>query len=247
MGKVPRRFMRVRRFQAGLLAIAATLAAGAATTAQDWPVYRDGRGRFEFRYPPEFGKPETGTDDGFRDRLAAVRFSALTGLGGEAALIRGRVVVDVQAVGGLYDDITLQVFPEAMRARIEQLVPPLTIDNFCASLGVEDHLPAQLPFDARTAALVRSADRTRNQDPRVLTCDRAEGVVTFHKEATFVAGAVKTRQQIYGAVRFLSAPYSSFQFVRAGPTAPPAAELAAITRLVRSLTVKSADSQSGMW
>jgi hypothetical protein len=229
-----------------LVLLAVIVLSGPVRTAQDWPTYRDARGRFEFRYPPDFGNPEQGSDDGFRDRVAAVRFPITTTLGNQATLTKGRVLVDVQAAGGLYDDITLQVFPEAMRVKVEQLVPPLTLDNFCASLGQQDHLPAQLPFDTTVADMVRSIDRTRNGDPKVIRCDRVDDVVTFHKEATFVAGVVKARQQIYGAVRFLPAPYSSFQFVRAGLVPPSASEIENISRLVRSFTVRSSMTPSNI-
>jgi hypothetical protein len=239
MGTVSIRFLMagVRSALLGVAAWAMLVPAGLAAT-QDWPTYRDGRGRFEFRYPPDYGTPGPGTDDGFRDRVAAVRFTSLAGLGGEAALTTGRVLVDIQAVGGLYDDISLQVFPDALRARIESLVPPLTIENFCASLGQQDHLPANIPFEPKLADLIRSVDRTRNGDPKVVQCVRADAVITFHKEATFVAGVVKARQQLYGAVRFLPAPYSSFQFVRGMLDAPSPAALDAMTRMVQSFTVR---------
>ena len=214
------------------------LAPAGVGATQDWLVYRDARGRFEFRYPPEYGTPGPGTGDGFRDRVAAVRFSSLTGLGGEAALTKGRVLVDIQAVGGLHDDISLEVFPDALRARIEPLVPPLTLDNLCANLGQQDHLPASLPFEPKLADMIRSVDRTRNEDPKVVQCERAGSVITFHKEATFVAGVVKARQQLYGAVRFLPAPYSSFQFVRGALVVPSPAALDAMTKMVQSFTVR---------
>jgi len=67
---------------------------------------------------------------------------------------------------------------------------------------------------------------------------RADTVITFHKEATFVAGVVNARQQLYGAIRFLPAPYSSFQFVRGALIAPSPASLDAMTRMVQSFTVR---------
>jgi hypothetical protein len=206
--------------------------------AQDWPTYRDARGRFEFRYPPEYGKPERGSNDGFRDRVAAVRFSALTGLGGEAALTKGRVLVDIQAAGGLYDEISLGLFPDPLRQRIEALLPPLALGNFCAIIGQQDHLPASPGLDPKIEDLVRSADRVRNVDPKVVQCRRSGSVVTFHKEATFISGAVTARQQLYGAVRFLDAPYSSFQFVRGALEPPASGAIDAIARMLESFAVK---------
>jgi hypothetical protein len=222
-----------------MVALATTALASVKMSAvQEWPTYRDARGRFEFRYPPEYGTPGRGTDDGFRDRVAAVRFSALTGLGGEAAVTKGRVVIDLQAAGGLYDEITLQVFPEPVRQRIEAVVPPLTLQNFCAILGRQDHIQADSGLDPKILELVRSADRSRNADPKVVQCTQSGSVVTFHKEATFISGAVKTRQHLYGAVRFLTPPYSSFQFVLGSVLPPPGGALEAITKMVGSFAAK---------
>jgi hypothetical protein len=218
----------------GLLA----LATAGMTDSQDWPTYRDARGRFEFRYPPGYGSPQQGTNDGFGDRVAAVRFSAVTGLGGEAAVTKGRVVLDLQAAGGLYDEISLQVFPDALRRPIEAVLPPITIENICAILGQQDHLPAGAGLDPKVAEAARSVDHVRNIDPKIVQCRRSGSVVTFHKAATFIAGAAKARQHLYGAVRFLAPPYSSFQFVRGALEPPAGGALDAITRMVESFTVK---------
>jgi len=40
--------------------------------------YQDPQKRFAFSYPSEFGASSAGTDDGFGDRVAAVRFSAFS-------------------------------------------------------------------------------------------------------------------------------------------------------------------------
>jgi hypothetical protein len=219
-------------------AIVLTTVAPATRAAQEWPLYRDSRGRFEFRYPREYGTTAPGTDDGFRDRVAAVRFSALQGLGGEAVVTKGRVVIDIQAAGGLYDEISLQVFPDPIRQRLEQILPPLSLENFCEIIAQPDHLPRDAPLDPKIADMARSVDRTRNVDPKVVQCVRSGSVVTFHKQATFSAGAATARQHLYGAVRFLSPPYSSFQFVRGSLTPPAAAVLEEMTRVVQSFTVR---------
>ena len=81
--------------------------------AENQREYVDPGRRFRFSYPAEFGAPSRGTNDGFEDRLAAIRFATFpSGIGGEAALTRGLPVVDFQAAGGLYDPITLEIFPE---------------------------------------------------------------------------------------------------------------------------------------
>src|SRR5438067_467680 len=80
--------------------------------------YQDPQGRFQFTYPAAFGTPAPGTDNGFRNRTAVIRFSEFSAgahagriiLGGDAVLTSGAPQFDLQAVGGLYDAITLQIF-----------------------------------------------------------------------------------------------------------------------------------------
>src|SRR5690349_18852341 len=89
-----------------------TLALLALVAIQSTSVYHDPAGRFTFSYPSSFGTTSVGTDDGFEDRVAAVRFSSFPArFGGEAALTRGFPLVDIQAAGGLYDQLTLDVLP----------------------------------------------------------------------------------------------------------------------------------------
>jgi hypothetical protein len=59
-------------------------------------------------------------------------------------------------------------------------------------------------------------------------------VVIFHKETTFQAGTMAARQHLYGAVRFLDAPYSSFQIVRGLNSPPSDADLTVLEQVVRS-------------
>lgn len=202
---------------------------------QSWATYRDAQGRFSFEYPSAFGEPGPGTDDGFGGRAAAVRFSDLGGLGGEAVLTTGPVLVDVQALGGLYDALALQIFPDAMREQVVAARPPVTRESFCELLAVEDHLRSATDLDAAIRDAVREIDRMRNVDPRVVACRTDADTVVFHKEATYTTGAVSARQHVYGAVRFLEGPYSAFQIVRAGPAPPTNAGLETLERLVRSL------------
>ena len=200
--------------------------------------YRDPQGRFTFEYPVSFGTPGRGTDDGFRERVAAVRFSDLMGLGGEAVLTTGPIVVDVQALGGLYDPIALQVFPDAIQAQVVAVRPPVTRASFCQALGAADHLGAATGLPERVREAARSVDRMRNIDPRIVRCQMAGDTVTFHKEATFVSGAVSARQHIFGALRFLDGPFSAFHIVRAAPAAPTDEELDVLTRIVGSFNAR---------
>ena len=224
-----------------LFTLGATMASGAVTAriAQDAAVrtYTDPQGRFRFEYPASFGAPQRGTKDGFGDRLAAVRFSGLSGLGGEAALTRGPLVLDMQALGGLYDPIALEVFPEPLHSRIATLRMRLGIDTVCAALGAPDHLAGAISMSADVLAQVVAVDRMRNVSPRVVRCEVTGDRVVFHKEATFEAGAVSARQHIFGAVRFLmGGEATAFAIVRVLPSAPSAADLAQLGALVASFS-----------
>ena len=213
--------------------------AGGAAQDPGLATYRDPQGRFTFEYPVSFGTPGRGTDDGFGDRVAAVRFSNLMGLGGEAALTTGPIVVDLQALGGLYDPIALQVFPDAIKAQVVAARPAVTRANFCQVLGAADHLGAAAGLTERVREAARNVDRMRNIDPRVVRCQMAGDTVTFHKEATFTSGGVSARQHIFGALRFLDGPFSAFHIVRVALAAPTDEEVDVLARIVRSFNPRS--------
>lgn len=207
---------------------------GAAPQNPGVATYRDPQGRFTFEYPVSFGTPGRGTDDGFGDRVAAVRFSNLMGLGGEAVLTTGPIAVDVQALGGLYDPIALQVFPDAIKTQVVAARPAVTRASFCQLLGAADHLGAAAGLTERVREAARNVDRMRNIDPRVVRCQMAGDTVTFHKEATFASGAMSARQHIFGALRFLDGPFSAFQIVRAALSPPTDEDHDVLARIVRS-------------
>jgi hypothetical protein len=148
-------------------------------------------------------------------------------------------MVDMQAAGGLHDAITLEMFPNALRQRILQFVPPLTRAGFCEAIGREQHVDPRIPALAaltpqqRTA--VTSVDRMRNLAPRVITCRAEQQAIVFDKEVWFQEGG--PRQHVYGAVRFLSAPYSTFQLIQAGP-APGDVRLAEMASVVTSFAAR---------
>jgi hypothetical protein len=212
--------------------------------SQDLQTYRDPAGRFEFTYPSSFGQTSPGSDDGFRDRVAAIRFSEFSSgfrarrmtLGGEAVLTRGAPQLDLQAAGGLYNAIALQIFPENIAAVVRNALPVLTASNLCEALGRKQHLD---PADSRLSSLtaqqrdgVPRVDEMGNSEPELKGCDLAGESVTFDKESITVSGGV--RRHIYGAVRFLQAPYSSFQLIRGSDDAPSAELLRQITAVVNS-------------
>jgi hypothetical protein len=199
-------------------------------------LYEDPAGRFAFSYPSTFGSTSAGSNDRFGDRLAAVRFSTFPGqYGGEAVLTGGFPLIDLQAVGGLYDSLTLEIFPDALRARIVGQLPRLTAENFCAALGQPHHVDPDLPafssFTAPEKRAIRESDVMRNANPRVIECRRAGDIVTFDKERAFQAGY--PAQHVYGAVRFLREPFSTFQLI-AGGAKPDGAILATIANVVSS-------------
>jgi len=225
----------LRRSVAIVALLILTAFAGAAAQAPGPTMtYRDPQGRFTFQYPAPFGTPGRGTDDGFGDRVAAVRFSNLVGLGGEAVLTTGPIVVDIQALGGLYDPIALQVFPDAIKAQVVAARPAVTRASFCEVLAAADHLGAAAGLAERVREAARSVDRMRNIDPRVMRCQIAGDTVTFHKEATVMSGGVSARQHIFGALRFLDGPFSAFHIVRAALSPPTDEELEVLARIVRS-------------
>jgi len=198
-----------------------------------WRRYQDPQGRFQFFYPEGFGTPSRGTDDGFRGRTASIRFPAF---GGEAVLTTGPPQVDLQSAGGLYDAIALQALTAAMATTIRDVLPVLTAASFCDAIGREQHFdPVNARFSGWTAAQKRAAegvDRMGNIAPRILQCEISGDTVTFHKEAAF--DPARPRRHIYGAIRFLPPPYSSFQLIRGGADAPTIELLAQVTEVVTS-------------
>ena len=151
-------------------------------------------------------------------------------LGGEAALTKEAPQIDLQAVGGLYDEITLQVFPRPAALVVRSALPRLTAATFCDAIARERHAD---PADPRLRSLntaektaLGQVDQMGNASPKVLRCDVSGDTVTFAKDTA--------QRYVYGAIRFLPSPYSSFQLIRGGGEAPTPAMLLQITDLVNS-------------
>ena len=221
------------------LSITACVAVAVALSIPAPVVYRDPAGRFSFTYPDTFGSPSIGTDAGFQDRVAAVRFEHFPArLGREAVLTRGFPLVDLQAIGGLYDGITLQILPDATRPRVISGLPRLTPKTFCAALAAPRHVDVNSPLFASLTPQQRdglvATDAMNNSDIEVVQCRVAEDTAVFDKVRRAQPGA--PRQHVFGAVRFLTGRYSSFQMV-AGGEAPDAALLTAMWDVVRSFTL----------
>jgi len=206
--------------------------------------YQDPQKRFQFTYPSEYGTPSQGTDNAFRARAAAIRFSDFSAgvhagsviLGGEAVLMTGPLQLDLQAAGGLYDPITLQVFPRPIAATIQNALPELTPANLCDALAREQHLDPADPrlgaLPAQTRAAIAQVDRMGNSAPKVLRCEVSDSTVTFEKEV--LRGAAGPPVHLYGAVRFLPPPYSTFQLIRGTLDAQGASVIQQITAIVNS-------------
>ncbi len=199
----------------------------------DWETYRDQRLGFEFSYPPIFGTPGPGTGrdvPGTKDMGHAIRFSEFSSgirdgmiyLEGEVVVTSGRPWVAAQALGGVHDSLTLgafiEVLSEPLRAHLLEHASTPNVVNFCAELTEEGHLDpdhpslASLPTAQREAILELA--RLRNLNPQVARCQVSGDTVVFLKQATFRSGSVESRQNIYGAIRFLEKPYSSVQLIR---------------------------------
>jgi hypothetical protein len=216
------------------------------TSVEDWKKYTDPQNRFSFLYPPNFGVPSQETDGGFGDNVATIIFSEFSYglragkivLGGGATLTKDFILVDIQALGGLYDPITVELFSEEELRNILENIPALTVKNFCDELAKASHIDLSKPsfssFSQQQRDVIMNVDKMRNIDPKVISCVVSEDTVMFHKEATFESGLVKTRQNIYGAIRFLEPPFSSFQIVRVTADEPTQEMLSNITSVVKS-------------
>jgi hypothetical protein len=199
-------------------------------------VYRDPAGRFSFSYPSAYGSIGAGTADAYLDRVAAFRFSSFPArFGGEPALTKGFPLIDLQALGGLYDHLTLEIFPEPLRTRVVSQLPRLTPANFCTALGQPRHLDPGLPVFATLRPQERDAiggtDVMRNTNPRVIECRTSGDMITFDKERAFGPGY--PAQHVYGTVKFLIGTYSTFQLI-AGGEAPGPSMVKDIEDVVRS-------------
>ena len=224
-------------FTAALAALGVGSLTATTSTASQLVQYRDAANRFQFDYPSTFGAPETGTDSGFGGRVAAIRFATFStqGIGGEAVLLQGPPSVSVLALGGLYDDITSGTLPDPVKAAVAKTLPRLTAANFCTELRAERHADVSTaPFaalNARQREGIQALDTMGHVAPAVHRCDSRGDLVIFHKDAAMVAGG--PRRHAYGAIRFLTGPYSAFYLVRAGQ-APDAATLAGMSAVVAS-------------
>ena len=138
--------------------------------------------------------------------------------------------VDLQAAGGLYDEITLSALSRSAALIVRNSLPRLTAANFCDAIARERHAD---PTDPRLSSLTPTEknalgqlDQMGNSSPKVLRCEVSGDTVSFEKQAG--------SRYVYGAIRFLPLPYSSFQLVRGSADAPAPPMLRQVTDLVNS-------------
>jgi len=79
-----------------------------------------------------------------RSRCGHPICGVLVGHRRRSGITRGFPVIDIQAAGGLYNSITLEIFPEPMRLLIVQALAPLSMTNFCQQIAQEQHLDLQI-------------------------------------------------------------------------------------------------------
>jgi hypothetical protein len=210
-------------------------AAGLALAMSQAPaarLYSDPARRFTFSYPADFGAASRGTNDGSHGRVS-VRFESSTA---EAVLITGPVTIDRQALGGLYDEMGLDILQDADRGLVAEARPPITADNFCDELRAPTHANRMRVPDRLTAA-IQLVDRLGNDNPVVHACDRSGSIIQFDKEAG-LGPPSPIRRHVFGAVRFLDGRFSSFQIVGIAGALVPRDRLDALAQAVRSLVIQ---------
>ena len=145
------------------------------------------------------GRDVGGTDNGFANRVAALRFSVFSvqGIGGEAVVHKGPPSLDVQAAGGLYDDIASGTLPGPALTIVGSVLPRLTAANFCERIGREQHVDIASPAFASLAENIRIGiglmDWLGNVAPTVQRCSTDGDTITFDNDAGAAPGGARRR------------------------------------------------------
>ncbi|MCX5704269.1 MAG: hypothetical protein NT066_07260 [Candidatus Omnitrophica bacterium] len=240
-------------FVIGAFPMTATSEIQAGTVSDEkWDVYRDPESRFEFSYPANFGIPTPDIRVDMPDGDSGEMFffpqfshgfsNGKIVLEGDFVVRSGRVWVGAQALGGLYDPMTLSAlidtFPPALQEKLFEQARNLTNSNFCSELSKAEHItidnPALVNLSSDRKQAVIELDRMRNLDPKVITCQILDDTVIFDKQVLAQFGKFSSIQHIYGAVRFLKGNFTSVQFIRITHEPPTEKLLETMTKVVQS-------------
>jgi len=209
---------------------------------EKWSIFRDAQNRFEFSYPANFGTPifdikvdVSGDDSGeafFFPQFSHGVSNGKVVLEGDFVVRSGRVWVGAQALGGLYDPISvggfISAFPPILQKKLFELAEGLTMSNFCDELSKTEHIaiddPSLVDLSGERKQAVIELDRMRNLNPKVITCKISGDTVVFDKQVLAQFGEFSGIQHIYGAIRFMKGPFTSVQFIRI-TCEPPSDEL----------------------
>lgn len=218
----------------------------------DWKVYQDLQNRFMFSYPTEFGIPrndnrmdmpegDTGETIFFPNFSYGIRQGKQI-LEGNLVIRTGRVWVNAQALGGLYDPTSvgalIDAFPTALQEKLRNQVASLTIADFCNELPKEEHIsindPSLSNMTIQQKKAITQLDQMRNLEPKVISCKVLGNIVIFHKKIVAKFGQFSNPQHIYGAISFRKGVFSSVLLIRITTDPPQDKLLDTMAEVVRS-------------
>ncbi len=214
------------------------LSMGESKAQNGWEVYHDLQNRFRFSYPADFGRPrndnrmdmpdgDTGETIFFPNFSYGLRHGKQV-LEGNLVIRSGRVWVNAQALGGLYDPTSIgtliDAFPPILQEKLRKQASNLTIANFCNQLSKEEHFsindPSLSNMTLQQKKAITQLDQMRNLEPEVISCKELGDTLIFHKRIVAKFGQFSNTQHIYGAISFRKGVFSSVQFIRI-TTDPP--------------------------
>ncbi len=235
-----------------IIIIFSGLSMGESKVQNGWETYRDLENRFRFSYPTGFGTPrkdnrmdmpdsDTGETIFFPNFSYGIRNGKQV-LEGNLVIRSGRVWVNAQALGGLYDPISvgalIDTFPAVFQEKLLKQAASLTITNFCNELSKDEHISindtslSNMTLQQKKA--ITQLDRMRNLEPKIISCRVLDNIVTFHKKVVAKFGQFSNPQHIYGAISFRNGVFSSVQFIRITTNPPNDKLLDAMAEVVRS-------------
>ena len=235
-----------------IIIILSGLSIGESMPQNGWETYRDLQNRFKFSYPTAFGTPrkdnrmdmpdgDTGETIFFPNFSYGIRNGKQV-LEGNLVIRSGRIWVSAQALGGLYDPISvgalIDAFPSVFQEKLRKQADNLSIANFCNQLSKEVHIPINDPslsnMTLQQKKAITQLDKMRNLKPNVISCKVSGNIVIFHKKIVAKFGQFSNLQHIYGAISFRKGVFSSVQFIRITNDPPKDKLLDTMAEVVRS-------------